>query len=116
MDVLGKPCLRSGSIPPLTNTHTRSLDQTSRLYATWVRPEMPRDALGDLMHKSWGVDGHFFDASRVALFHEMARPQIHGYDIRSLAPLSTKSFVSGSDEKVAMYLFSPLYSLAGTGV
>ena len=84
-----------------------SLDQTSRLYATWVRPEMPRDALGDLMHKSWGVDGHFFDASRVALFHEMARPQIHGYDIRSLAPLSTKSFVSGSDEKLIRVFRAP---------
>jgi elongator complex protein 2 len=51
------------------------LDQTTRLFGEWVRWE----------GRSW---------------HEMARPQIHGYDINAISTLPNWKFVSGADEKV----------------
>ncbi|KAF5402673.1 Elongator complex protein 2 [Paragonimus heterotremus] len=35
------------------------------------------------------------------LWHEIARPQVHGYDMNAIASLSTISYVSAGDEKVA---------------
>ncbi|KAI9338797.1 WD40-repeat-containing domain protein, partial [Obelidium mucronatum] len=51
-----------------------SLDQTSRLWGQWKN--------GD---NQW---------------HEIARPQIHGYDLHCLAMIHPYGFVSGADEKV----------------
>ncbi|KAJ3015767.1 UNVERIFIED_CONTAM: Elongator subunit elp2, partial [Siphonaria sp. JEL0065] len=51
-----------------------SLDQTSRLWGQWNRND-----------NSW---------------HELARPQIHGYDLHCLAMIHPYGFVSGADEKV----------------
>lgn len=33
-------------------------------------------------------------------WHEIARPQIHGYDLKCLAMINRFQFVSGADEKV----------------
>ena len=52
-----------------------SLDQTTRMFGEWKRDGM----------KSW---------------HEVARPQIHGYDLNAIASLHDWKFVSGADEKV----------------
>src|SRR5277367_707818 len=52
-----------------------SLDQTTRMFGEWIRDEM----------KSW---------------HEIARPQIHGYDLNAISTLHDWKFVSGADEKV----------------
>ncbi|KAK9352345.1 WD40-repeat-containing domain protein [Lipomyces doorenjongii] len=57
---------------------TTSLDQTTRLLAEW-KP------LGSQDTKGW---------------HEFARPQIHGYDMITIASLSSTEFVSAGDEKV----------------
>ncbi|KAL0943939.1 elongator protein 2 (WD domain-containing protein) [Colletotrichum truncatum] len=57
-----------------------SSDQTTRLHARWKR-----DA-----GRSW---------------HEMSRPQIHGYDLNCIDTLGGSQFVSGADEKL-MRVFS----------
>ncbi|KAM0722154.1 hypothetical protein Q7P37_001595 [Cladosporium fusiforme] len=59
-----------------------SLDQTTRLIAEWKR-----DGL-----KSW---------------HEVARPQIHGYDLNCLATLTPHQFVSGAEEKLLRVFNKP---------
>ncbi|KAJ3034748.1 Elongator subunit elp2 [Rhizophlyctis rosea] len=63
---------------------TTSLDQTTRLFAPWRRSNPP-----------------------VSSWHECARPQIHGYDLKCLAFLHKFSFVSGADEKVLRVFEAP---------
>ncbi|TKX22058.1 putative elongator complex protein-1 [Elsinoe australis] len=50
-------------------------DQTTRLLAQWQK----------------GAD---------ATWHELARPQIHGYDLNCVDTLGTRQFISGADEKL----------------
>ncbi|XP_054271732.1 elongator complex protein 2-like isoform X1 [Macrosteles quadrilineatus] len=68
---------------------TVSSDQTARLYAPWVRGFSNRKTatLETVLKQDYS-------------WHEMARPQIHGYDISCIAILPHFSFVSGADEKV----------------
>ncbi|XP_014663840.1 PREDICTED: elongator complex protein 2-like [Priapulus caudatus] len=60
-----------------------SLDQTTRLHAPWVR---------DATKTNW---------------HEIARPQVHGYDMTSIAMIGRCRFVSGADEKVLRTFEAP---------
>ncbi|GAB0135623.1 hypothetical protein EsDP_00003954 [Epichloe bromicola] len=57
-----------------------SSDQTSRLHAKWT-------------------------ATNSGTWHEMSRPQIHGYDLNCIDSLGDTQFVSGADEKL-MRVFS----------
>lgn len=57
-------------------------DRTTRLHAKWIR------------------NGH-------ATWHEMARPQIHGYDLNCIDSLGESRFVSGADEKVIRVFNEP---------
>ncbi|KAI8845519.1 WD40-repeat-containing domain protein [Chytridium lagenaria] len=59
-----------------------SLDQTTRLYSTWKRN-------GKV---SW---------------HELSRPQIHGYDLNCITFFKKFAFVSGADEKVLRVFEAP---------
>jgi elongator complex protein 2 len=59
-----------------------SSDQTTRLHAKWER--------GNL--QSW---------------HEMTRPQIHGYDLNCIDCLGSSQFVSGADEKLLRVFNEP---------
>lgn len=59
-----------------------SLDQTTRLHAEWKR-------------------------GSEATWHEMARPQIHGYDLNCIDSLGDKQFVSGADEKLLRVFDEP---------
>ncbi|CAI5759461.1 unnamed protein product [Candida verbasci] len=52
-----------------------SLDQTTRLFAPWKR-------------------------DNIITWHEIARPQIHGYDMICYDNITTTKFVSGGDEKI----------------
>ncbi|GFG28391.1 hypothetical protein Cfor_06228 [Coptotermes formosanus] len=61
-----------------------STDQTTRIHAPWVR------------------DGHQEDT-----WHELARPQVHGYDVNCLAVLSRYRFASGAEEKVVRAFQAP---------
>ncbi|KAI8645941.1 quinon protein alcohol dehydrogenase-like superfamily [Parasitella parasitica] len=63
-----------------------SLDQTTRLFAPWNRQ----------------VDGQ-----AVTSWHEMGRPQVHGYDIKCIAFVHPWQFVSGADEKVLRVFDAP---------
>jgi elongator complex protein 2 len=59
-----------------------SSDQTTRLYAKWNRGN----------RESW---------------HEMTRPQIHGYDLNCIDSLGTSQLVSGADEKLLRVFNEP---------
>ncbi|KAH8237282.1 hypothetical protein KR038_008983 [Drosophila bunnanda] len=62
---------------------TVSADQTTRLHAPWVQ---------DAADPTW---------------HELARPQIHGYDMQALALLSRYKFASGAEEKIVRTFQAP---------
>lgn len=74
-----------------------SLDQTTRLHTKWTAPGS---------HGTW---------------HEMSRPQIHGYDLNCIDSLSATQFVSGADEKLMRVFSEPravasmLHKLGGIG-
>ncbi|KAL2162650.1 hypothetical protein VTH06DRAFT_6486 [Thermothelomyces fergusii] len=59
-----------------------SADQTTRLHAEWALDPA----------RSW---------------HEMSRPQIHGYDLNCISALGPSSFVSGADEKLLRVFTEP---------
>ncbi|KAI1099875.1 WD40 repeat-like protein [Jackrogersella minutella] len=63
-----------------------SADQTTRLHACWDKGA----AAGQ--RKTW---------------HEMARPQIHGYDLNCVDSLGSARFVSGADEKLMRVFDEP---------
>ena len=71
-----------------------SADQTTRLHAKWKK------------QGTW---------------HEMARPQIHGYDLNCIDVLTETQFVSGADEKLKRVFNEPktvaqmLHAVAGIG-
>ncbi|OAA40336.1 elongator protein 2 [Metarhizium rileyi] len=73
-----------------------SSDQTSRLHTKWT-------------------------ASGNSTWHEMSRPQIHGYDLNCIDSLGDSQFVSGADEKLMRVFSEPkavatlLNRLAGFG-
>ncbi|XP_036061180.1 elongator complex protein 2 [Onychomys torridus] len=63
---------------------TTSTDQTTRLFAPWRRK-----------------------GQSLVTWHEIARPQIHGYDLKCLAMIDRFQFVSGADEKVLRVFSAP---------
>ncbi|XP_076991723.1 elongator complex protein 2 isoform X2 [Tamandua tetradactyla] len=63
---------------------TVGTDQTTRLFAPWKRQEQSQ-----------------------VTWHEIARPQIHGYDLKCLAMVNRFQFVSGADEKVLRVFSAP---------
>lgn len=63
-----------------------SLDQTTRLFAPWNRKVNDKE---------------------VSTWHEMGRPQVHGYDIKCIAFVNDWQFVSGADEKVLRIFDAP---------
>ncbi|XXH00342.1 hypothetical protein Hte_006686 [Hypoxylon texense] len=58
-------------------------DQTTRLHASWNK------------------------GSGQGTWHEMARPQIHGYDLNCIDSLGNSKFVSGADEKLMRVFDEP---------
>ena len=57
-------------------------DQTTRLHAAWKQGQQ----------RSW---------------HEMSRPQIHGYDLNCIDSINQSSFISGADEKLLRVFDEP---------
>ncbi|KAG9355429.1 hypothetical protein JZ751_000267 [Albula glossodonta] len=64
-------------------------DQTTRLFTPWRRKE-----------------GNPVECHQVT-WHEISRPQIHGYDMQCLAMVGRFQFVSGADEKVLRVFRAP---------
>ncbi|EDW01131.1 probable elongator complex protein 2 [Drosophila grimshawi] len=62
---------------------TVSADQTTRLHAPWLQ------------------------ANKSTTWHELARPQVHGYDMQTLALLSRYKFASGAEEKIVRTFQAP---------
>ena len=58
------------------------LDQTTRLHAEWKQKS----------GRSW---------------HELARPQIHGYDLNCISSIGRSQFISGADEKLLRVFDEP---------
>jgi elongator complex protein 2 len=67
-----------------------SSDQTTRLHAEW------RCEVNGNLHRTW---------------HELSRPQIHGYDLNCIDTVGSSMFVSGADEKL-MRVFNEPKSVA----
>lgn len=68
-----------------------SSDQTTRLHAQWT-----------------GASSCSSSSSDPQTWHEMSRPQIHGYDLNCISTLGpTTSFVSGADEKLMRVFTQP---------
>ncbi|KAG0242181.1 WD40-repeat-containing domain protein [Mortierella sp. GBAus27b] len=65
-----------------------SLDQTARLFSPWKHTDSQSGA-------------------PIETWHEIARPQIHGYDAQCVAFSGKWTFVSGSDEKVLRVFDAP---------
>lgn len=63
---------------------TTSTDQTTRLFAPWKKKNQSQ-----------------------VTWHEIARPQIHGYNLKCLAMIDRFQFVSGADEKVLRVFSAP---------
>ncbi|KAM6219987.1 elongator complex protein 2 isoform 4-T4 [Rhynchocyon petersi] len=63
---------------------TVGADQTTRLFAPWKRRGQSQ-----------------------VTWHEIARPQIHGYDLKCIAMINRFQFVSGADEKVLRVFSAP---------
>lgn len=63
---------------------TVSHDQTTRIHAPWIREE------------------------KEVLWHELARPQIHGYDMHCVAMISRYRMASGAEEKIVRVFDAPV--------
>ena len=63
---------------------TVSQDQTSRLHAPWVQ-----------------------QSNDLVTWHELSRPQVHGYDMSCIASLGPFQFASGAEEKVIRVFHAP---------
>ena len=67
-----------------------SADQTTRLHAEWSTSP-----------------GKEKEGQNKNTWHEMSRPQIHGYDLNCIDSLGATSFVSGADEKLMRVFTEP---------
>lgn len=68
---------------------TVSVDQTTRIHGAWLR-STAREGNDDAL--TW---------------HEIARPQVHGYDMQCLCMLSSYRFASGAEEKIVRIFQAP---------
>ena len=71
-----------------------SKDQTTRFHGYWTRAGDKENYLNDRLSlkKTW---------------HELGRPQIHGYDLQCLCMIDRFKFVSGADEKLLRVFEAP---------
>ena len=63
-----------------------SKDQTTRFHSYWTRGQ---------------------GTSNIRTWHELGRPQIHGYDMQCVSMIDRFKFVSGADEKLLRIFEAP---------
>ncbi|SGY21675.1 BQ5605_C016g08263 [Microbotryum silenes-dioicae] len=64
-----------------------------------------RHDMATRLHGPWRRKGP--QGAQIETWHELARPQIHGYPLSSIAFLDRLSFVSGADEKIVRVFSAP---------
>lgn len=85
---------------------TVSEDQTSRLHAPWAQ-ESNREVRTILfIFMSINLFIWLLQNSQIT-WHEISRPQIHGYDMSCIASLGRFRFASGAEEKVIRVFEAP---------
>jgi elongator complex protein 2 len=85
--------------PAETHEEVLRIDQTTRIHAALLANKDDKEPM-----LSW---------------HEVSRPQVHGYDLLGVAPLDPLRFVSIADEKVARVFGAPrsfVNTIQGLGV
>lgn len=50
----------------------------------------------------------FFFQLLLQTWHEIARPQVHGYDMQTICPLTRFRFASGAEEKIVRTFQAPI--------
>ena len=96
-----------------------SADQTTRLHAPIPLPiaERAQGRVADTESSSSSSRDH----AKKKTWHEMSRPQIHGYDLNCVDALGDAQFVSGADEKLMRVFDEPgavarlLHRVCGVG-
>lgn len=97
-----------GHFLPATDLHwdpnghyllSASLDATCRLHGVWKSDGDEGALKNEGTDTSTNANDRKNEGKRSAWF-ELARPQVHGYEINCIAPISSTEFVSGADEKV----------------
>lgn len=88
-------CLLFASFPILS-VNVQSLDRTTRLHGQYRRAHCsPTSTTSSNVERT------------LATWHELARPQSHGYDLSAVAWLDRLSFASAADEKVVRIFAAP---------
>lgn len=85
---------------------TTSADQTTRCHAPWRRAvDSPLEIVSTTCFTCLNV------AEPIAFcfqtWHELARPQVHGYDMQTICALSRYRFASGAEEKIVRTFQAP---------
>ena len=78
-----------------------STDQTSRLHAPWRQNlTSAEEAEQDELKNTDCVMKETKNEKKGVQWREIARPQIHGYDMQCIAMINSLLYISGADEKV----------------
>lgn len=94
-----------------------STDQTSRLHAPWVTPSNKVE-FNDCLYFSFPtliLKKIIFRYYCQAIWYEVGRPQVHGYDMSCITSLGRFRFASGAEEKVIRIFEAPRNFLENFG-
>ncbi|KAK2584060.1 hypothetical protein KPH14_006508 [Odynerus spinipes] len=96
--------------------------QYSDIAKDWIPRFAPSGHFGEVVDLCWDPKGRFliststdqttrvhapYKNNTTELWHEIARPQVHGYDMTCLAILRPYIFASGAEEKVIRIFMAP---------
>ncbi|KAG6820095.1 hypothetical protein H0H93_005407 [Arthromyces matolae] len=73
----------------------------------WKCSSSARDVREELWTEVGAISGHKGPVKGTAAWHELGRPQVHGYDMVDIAFVNPLRFVSIADEKVARIFEAP---------